>query len=302
MDSTAADEWVGEDTCLFPCEDLEPLETQLSEELDTELRGCSVQVGPHKVKLYMAKQRADDLSPDDLGLRIWPGTHAMAFLLLRLEREGVLAGRSVLDVGCGTGFIGILARKAGCGLSILSDRPGRALCAARVNALANGDDGDILVRCLSWGPGSVDDTEGAVYNVLLLSEVLYVAQPTCVPWSLDEDDVAALVKLTKLKLSPEGDAYITYGNREAGGSEQVQAAAEAAGLSFRELPLETVIPEEVLSQKRTTALRRVRVFHLRHASYLIEQFDYFSTMVSDYKYAEKLCYNRTRTLEDTKKR
>ena len=49
MDSTAADEWVGEDTCLFPCEDLEPLETQLSEELDTELRGCSVQVGPHKV-------------------------------------------------------------------------------------------------------------------------------------------------------------------------------------------------------------------------------------------------------------
>lgn len=36
--------------------------------------------------------------------------------------------------------------------------------------------------------------------------------------------------------------------------------------------------------------------------YLIEQFDYFSTMVSDYKYAEKLCYNRTRTLEDTKKR
>ena len=48
MDSTA-DEWVGEDTCLFPSEDLEPLEAQLSEELDAELRGCSVQVGPHKV-------------------------------------------------------------------------------------------------------------------------------------------------------------------------------------------------------------------------------------------------------------
>ena len=138
----------------------------------------------------------------------------LALRLLGLERQGALAGRSVLDVGCGTGFIGILAQKAGCAESVLSDRPGRALSTARINALANsGRDPDtIQVRELSWGPGSVDETEGAVYSLLLLSEVLYVAQPTCVPWSLDEEDVEALAKLTKLKLSPEGDAYITYGN------------------------------------------------------------------------------------------
>ncbi|CAE7400031.1 ggt [Symbiodinium natans] len=302
MAVAASEEWVGEDICLFPCEDIEPEpgEALGHEQFDVELmKACCVHVGPHQVKLYMAKQRADDLSPDDLGLRIWPGTHAMAFLLLGLERQGALAGRSVLDVGCGTGFIGILAQKAGCAESVLSDRPGRALSTARINALANsGRDPDtIQVRELSWGPGSVDETEGAVYSLLLLSEVLYVAQPTCVPWSLDEEDVEALAKLTKLKLSPEGDAYITYGNREAGGTELVQAVAEAVGLSFRELPLDSIVPEEVLEGPHTVALRRVRVFHLR---YLIEQFDYFSTMVSDYKYAEKLCYNRTRTFNDTR--
>ena len=41
-------------------------------------------MGPHKIKLYYAKELADHLDPNDLGLRIWPGTHAMVHLLLKL--------------------------------------------------------------------------------------------------------------------------------------------------------------------------------------------------------------------------
>ena len=93
MAVAASEEWVGEDICLFPCEDIEPEpgEALGHEQFDVELmKACCVHVGPHQVKLYMAKQRADDLSPDDLGLRIWPGTHAMAFLLRALLGEVLL--------------------------------------------------------------------------------------------------------------------------------------------------------------------------------------------------------------------
>lgn len=35
-------------------------------------------------------------------------------------------------------------------------------------------------------------------------KVLYVAQPSCVPWSLDDADLLALAEMTKAKLSAEG--------------------------------------------------------------------------------------------------
>ena len=119
------------------------------------------------------------------------------------------------------------------------------------------------VKALSWGKDAVDETQGEVFDVLLLSEVLYVAQPSCVPWTLDDADLLSLAEMTKAKLSAEGHAWVTYGNREAGGGEQFQRAAEAVGLHFEEIPLEGIIPGEVL--ERSAALRRVRIFHLQHA-------------------------------------
>ncbi|CAK9084725.1 unnamed protein product [Durusdinium trenchii] len=124
-------------------------------------------------------------------------------------------------------------------------------------------------------------------------KVLYVAQPSCVPWSLDDADLLALAEMTKAKLSAEGHVWVTYGNRENGGA-QFAAAAAAAGLAVEERRLEEFVPAELLQSRAASALRRVKVFHLQHAGYLIEQFDYFSTLVADYEYAERLCFNRTR--------
>lgn len=265
-----------EDVCLFPIEDVrEDRQIDLDGEL---LRASRIQVGPYSMKLYLAKHEADLLDPNDLGLRLWPGTHAMAYLLL--AEGGGMRGisfrdRSILDVGCGTGFIGLLAHFAGAGPVVLSDRPGRALELARLNASVNTgygngygrwkdvkDDGKcVKVKALSWGKDAVDETVGESFDVLLLSEVLYVAQPACVPWSLDDADLRALAEMTKAKLNATGHAWVTYGNRE-GGAEQFQRAAEAAGLHFEEVSLKSIIPSEVL--ERSAALRRVRIFHLQH--------------------------------------
>lgn len=251
-----------EDVCLFPCEVWDH-----SRDLEGELlAGSNIQVGPHEIKLYYAKELADHLDPNDLGLRIWPGTHAMVHLLLKLAGDKGLQGKSVLDVGCGTGFVGLVASKLGATSVCLSDRPGKSLVLAQLNAEANGKTlppkGKVEVKALSWGSGKVDEVEKD-FEVLLLSEVLYVAQPSCVPWTLDDAELLSLAQLTKSKLTADGEAWVTYGNREAGGGEQFQRAVEAVGLHFEELPLEEIIPAEIL-HGATHALRRVRIFRLRH--------------------------------------
>ena len=58
------------------------------------------QVGPHEIKLYYAKELADHLDPNDLGLRIWPGTHAMVHLLLKLAGHlGVKGAYFLVSMG-----------------------------------------------------------------------------------------------------------------------------------------------------------------------------------------------------------
>lgn len=250
-----------ENACHFPFSELAP------EPGFEAYRGREVLVGEHELKLYTARTGIDDLNPEtDLGLHIWPGTHVMAFLLQQLEGRGALAGKSCLDVGCGTGFIGLLASLAGCRETVLSDCEEKALSLARVNLEANPevarDDHSVRVAQLAWGSKPVDET-GGVFDVVLLSEVLYVAQPRCVPWVLDSEDLASLAFLAQAKLAPDGEAWVTYGNRENCGK-QFCDAVEAACLNVEEVPVEDIVPFEVLQRPSARALHRVKVYRLTH--------------------------------------
>lgn len=73
----------------------------------------------------------------EVGLQVWGGALLMADLLL--ANKELVAGKTVLELGCGTGFVGIVASRF-CGASkvILTDNVPEVLELASKNAAKNG--------------------------------------------------------------------------------------------------------------------------------------------------------------------
>jgi len=65
----------------------------------------------------------------------WPGGQALARYLL--DHPALVSGRSVLDIGCGSGLVAIAAAKAGAAAVTASDTDPFARTAVQLNARAN---------------------------------------------------------------------------------------------------------------------------------------------------------------------
>lgn len=79
----------------------------------------------------------------------WAGGTVLARHLL--DRPGLLADRRVLDLGCGSGVVGIAAMKAGAAHVLASDIDPHALAATRLNAMLNAVEIDIVQGDLIGG-------------------------------------------------------------------------------------------------------------------------------------------------------
>jgi ribosomal protein L11 methyltransferase len=74
----------------------------------------------------------------DPGLAFGTGTHPTTALCLQILDSLPVAGRSVLDYGCGSGILGIAALKLGAAHVTAVDLDPQALLATRENAIRNG--------------------------------------------------------------------------------------------------------------------------------------------------------------------
>ena len=96
----------------------------------------------------------------DPGLAFGSGTHATTALCLEWLESLHLSGKSVLDVGCGSGILAIAALKLGAARAVGIDNDPQALIASRDNAERNG-----VVEHLSvFMP---DDAPSAHYDVVV---------------------------------------------------------------------------------------------------------------------------------------
>jgi predicted nicotinamide N-methyase len=94
----------------------------------------------------------------------WPGGQALARYVL--DRPGLVAGRSVLDLGSGSGLVAIAAARAGAATVAASEVDPLAVAAIGLNARVN------LVRTPEV-VGDVLDGDGAGAEVVLAGDVWY---------------------------------------------------------------------------------------------------------------------------------
>lgn len=100
---------------------------------------------------------------------VWPAARVLAGYLL--AQPDCVAGRTVLDLGCGGAVAGIAAAKAGASAVIANDIDPAALHVAQLNAAAN----DV---CLALAPGDLTTTRHAREDVVLVADLFYEREPS----------------------------------------------------------------------------------------------------------------------------
>lgn len=94
----------------------------------------------------------------------WAGGQALARHVL--DRPELVAGRRVLDLGAGSGLVGIAAMRAGAAHVTASDPDPWAIAAIGLNAAANGVN-------VTAAAGDGLDTDASAFDVVLIGDLFY---------------------------------------------------------------------------------------------------------------------------------
>jgi predicted nicotinamide N-methyase len=114
----------------------------------------------------LTEERAGAGQPPPFWAFPWPGGQALARYLL--DHAGLAAGRSVLDLGSGSGLVAIAASLAGAAAVLASEVDAVAAAAIELNARANAAPEPAVV-------GDVLDGDGEGAQVVLAGDVWYSA-------------------------------------------------------------------------------------------------------------------------------
>lgn len=164
---------------------------------------------------------------------LWSSSIALAQYCLE---EPMLSGSTVLELGCGLGFVGISAAKAG-GIVTLTDYEEDALCFARLNAIRNLLPDtlatNLTVKLLDWRSG---ESPGK-FDLVLASDVVY-----------ERRNFLPLLDIVGRALAPHGRALVTDPGRSMG--TEFIALACARGFQV------TSCSSQVDFDGRTSSIRR----------------------------------------------
>lgn len=143
------------------------------------VRATQQQFGPIRIseRLWIVPSWSQPPDPHALNLRLDPGlafgtgSHPTTAQCLRWLESNLVPGASLIDYGCGSGVLGIAARRLGAGRVVAVDIDPAALAATRDNAALNG------VTLEVADPDTVDRGPYDVVMANILSNPLKVLAP-----------------------------------------------------------------------------------------------------------------------------
>ncbi|KAF9287798.1 70-kilodalton heat shock protein [Mortierella alpina] len=151
-------------------------------------RACS------KVVTVMEEQTT--ISSGTTGLRTWEASFWLAEYLI--DHPDILAGKNVVDIGCGVGFLGIACALLGAKQVVLTDGNTNVLAMAAENIGYNNVPCPTRASLLDWENFTGEQIEALGAEVLILSDLTY-----------DPTNIVPLVTVLKAMLVKGVTAYMS---------------------------------------------------------------------------------------------
>ena len=144
----------------------------------------------------------------DSNMAFGTGEHETTSMCVELLQKYLRAGDTVLDVGCGSGILGISAAKLGAGKCYLTDIDPIAVESARHNALKNGVADRVSVAESNLADGAVIQADIVLANIT--AEVLVLLAPDIKKY-LKEGGTVILSGIIEDRLEKVKSAYFGQG-------------------------------------------------------------------------------------------
>ena len=144
----------------------------------------------------------------DSNMAFGTGEHETTSMCVELMQEYITPDSICIDVGCGSGILGISAIKLGAAKAYLTDIDQIAVESSLHNAKLNGVDGQTVVAHSNL----LDDTsvQGDIMMANITGEVLKMLAPS-IPKNLKKDGVLILSGIIESRLQMVKDAYEAVG-------------------------------------------------------------------------------------------
>ena len=159
------------------------------------------------------KKEGEEIVLLDSNMAFGTGEHETTSMCVELLQKFFVAGKTVLDVGCGSGILGIAAAKLGAKACVLTDLDPIAVTSAKHNAEKNGVSDRVSVYETNLTDGAAYKSDIVLANIT--AEVLVLLAPT-IPALLNEGGAVILSGIIADRL------------------EKVKTAFEAVGLAVTE--------------------------------------------------------------------
>ncbi|MEE4113586.1 MAG: methyltransferase [Desulfobacteraceae bacterium] len=161
-----------------------------------------VTIGGQTLRLFTPASIDRFINPDDvmdnfpLWAKIWEASGVLAGHLAGMPPDPT---KTMLEIGCGLGMVGIVAARAGHRIT-MTERDPDALNFARANALAN-DCPEIAIERLDWNAPRMDGR----FDMIVGSETIYKTE-----------DIHGLEAMFDRYLNPDGSIILAEGVRRTG--------------------------------------------------------------------------------------